>query len=126
MSEVQKALEELATPPAQEPDEKPALEAQKTAADLDREEQRARTVYVLMRRAEDPGVVGVDAVWHEIARIPAASREAAWEEAKRTCPVVVPEPDGEDELCQLIPERFFKQIRSYNRQPPPQPGVEGL
>lgn len=135
MSEVQKALEELATPPAPEPDDKSPLEAQKTAADLDREEQRARTVYVLLllhRDVELDDVVtatsGTLSVWEEIAQIEAASREAAWEEAKRRCPIVVPD-EGEERHCQLIPLRFFRKITARQKPVVPQPPqleVEGL
>lgn len=129
MSEVQKALEELATPPAPEPDEKPPLEAQKTAADLDREEQRARTVYVLLLLHEglELGDHKVTA-WREIAQIEAASREAAWEEAKRRCPIVVPD-EGEERHCQLVPLRFFRKITARQKPVVPQPPqleVDGL
>lgn len=96
--------------------------AQQSQAELDAQEERARTTYVLLvERAE------LEAVWEEIARITAASREAAWEEAKRRhADTVVPRDDGAQISAQLVPERFFRRITATLRRPEPQVEVEGL
>lgn len=80
------------------------------------------TTYVLLRKMA--GYDDSGPLYEEIARIEATSREAAWEEAKVRCPVVVPE-EGEEEFLQLVPNRFWRQIRSYTEREV-QSRIEGL
>lgn len=109
--------------------------AQATAAELDAAEEKARTTYVLLvlREADTPSggkenewATHPIEAWEEIARIKAASREAAWEEAKRRCPAILPTEDGAESHAQLVPERFWRKITATLRRPEPQVEVTGL
>jgi hypothetical protein len=94
------------------------------------QEERGPTVYVLLRlqplqvEANAGLAARAHAPWEEIARIEAKSREAAWEEAKRRCPVIVPTEPGVEEHLQLVPVRFWRQITARGKTPPPVPELE--
>lgn len=65
--------------------------------------------------------------WQELGRIRAASRAAAWEEAKRRYPQVKPAEPGLETRCQLVPKRFFQTITARAKPPlEPELEVEGL
>jgi hypothetical protein len=129
------------TPPTETPDvaggDLPGA-AQATQAELDAAEEKARTTYVLLLWRDVYVLVGdpeesAEAVqldggaWVEVDKIRAASRAAAWEEAKRRHPQVKPTVPGEETRCQLVPKRFFQTVTARAKPPlEPELEVEGL
>jgi hypothetical protein len=92
--------------------------------------ERGPTEYVVLRlrelyESDEEGGKPIDC-WEKLAVVTGATRAAAYAEAKVRVPVIVPTENGQREVVQLVPMRFWRTITAGVVVREPELEVDGL